>query len=154
MVNYSEYISSSPIWQKKRAERLEIDGHRCVVCKHDGSEYRLEVHHLTYDNFGDEDVLYDLVTTCKRCHPVLDCIWKDRKYAARSHKPTFVAPIGEMPGRNSAKKGEIPHGMADTALQVEFVGSADYAQRADSRPHEQMVAGDQDYFRQARQVRR
>jgi hypothetical protein len=151
---YNDYISSSSVWALKRAQRLHLDNNKCVVCKHDGSEYRLEVHHLHYKNFGNEDVLYDLVTACARCHPYLDDVRKARKYAARSHKPTFVAPVGEMPGRHSARKGEIPHGMADTSLQVDFIGSTDYAQRADSRPPEQMVTGDQDYFRQARQVRR
>ena len=31
-MDYYQYLKSKE-WQLKRAERLEIDGHKCVICK-------------------------------------------------------------------------------------------------------------------------
>jgi HNH endonuclease len=145
-MTWQEYIGS-PQWAIKRAERLEIDHHRCVVCKGDGSDYRLEVHHLHYQTLGDENALLDLVTACSRCHPFLDDIRKARTYAARSHNPTFVEV-------SITARMENQHGMAGTSLQIEFIGPSDHAQRPDSRSPEQVVASDQEDFIQARQDRR
>jgi hypothetical protein len=44
---------------------LAIDNFTCQRC---GSKQDVQVHHLTYENFGDEDVYNDLITLCKRCH--------------------------------------------------------------------------------------
>lgn len=65
---YYAYLNS-PEWKVKRDQRLEIDGHKCVLCG--GTERRgstLNVHHLTYDNVYMEDVRHDLVTLCHICH--------------------------------------------------------------------------------------
>lgn len=67
----SEYYAylDSPEWKRKREQRLEIDGHKCVLCgatERQGST--LNVHHLTYDNMYQEDVQHDLVTLCRTCH--------------------------------------------------------------------------------------
>ena len=59
---YERYIHS-PAWHSKAECRLEIDGHICQVCGKDASD----VHHLTYDRFGHED-MNDLVSLCRDCH--------------------------------------------------------------------------------------
>lgn len=64
-ISYEEYIGRSPRWQEKRVERLKIDNFKCVVC---GETHNLHVHHITYENLGNEDVDNDLVTLCKGCH--------------------------------------------------------------------------------------
>ena len=61
---YQEYMQS-PEWQSKRSNRLKIDNYQCQKC---GRPMDLEVHHLTYDNFGNENVYTDLITLCKSCH--------------------------------------------------------------------------------------
>lgn len=60
---YGEYLHS-PEWAKKRKQRLILDDHRCTLCGHDMG---LQVHHLTYDFVGQEE-LGDLRTLCEPCH--------------------------------------------------------------------------------------
>lgn len=60
---YSEYMRSGA-WRDKRKDRLDRDGHQCRHC---GAATKLEVHHLTYERFGKEQ-LNDLITLCKSCH--------------------------------------------------------------------------------------
>lgn len=67
---YMDYLASHE-WAKKRLERIGIDGFRCCVCISGETDYPLEVHHLTYDNIGDEDVENDLITLCSACHAAL-----------------------------------------------------------------------------------
>jgi uncharacterized protein YnzC (UPF0291/DUF896 family) len=62
--SYYDYIESQA-WQAKRSKRLMIDNLTCQRC---GSKKDVQVHHLTYENFGNEDVYNDLITLCKRCH--------------------------------------------------------------------------------------
>lgn len=64
---YQSYLMSDN-WQRKRRERLEIDGHKCVMC---GSRSRLQVHHVNYRHLGYEDPMSDLCTVCKSCHKKL-----------------------------------------------------------------------------------
>lgn len=64
---YKEYLKSEH-WQNVRAKRLKIDNHRCYLC---GRAKALNVHHLRYDNLGNEDVKEDLVTLCYKCHQML-----------------------------------------------------------------------------------
>lgn len=62
--NYNKYIHSSA-WRRKRERVLKRDHYKCRKCGK--RNCRLEVHHLTYKNFGDEP-LNDLITVCSRCH--------------------------------------------------------------------------------------
>lgn len=55
----------TPAWAMKRNERLKLDGYKCAKC---GFTRALEVHHINYERFGNEDVSRDLVTLCKKCH--------------------------------------------------------------------------------------
>jgi len=50
----------------------------CVLCNHDGSEYPLQIHHRTYERYGNEE-LRDLCLLCTRCHDfVTNYIRQDR----------------------------------------------------------------------------
>lgn len=62
-VNYYEYIASKE-WQRKRLARIKLDGYKCHIC---GSSRNLNVHHLTYERLGHED-MEDLMTLCRSCH--------------------------------------------------------------------------------------
>lgn len=61
--------------------RLECDGFVCRVCgrlgEQEGGEAKLNVHHLTYKNFKNEE-LEDLITACKDCHKYIHKIRKKR----------------------------------------------------------------------------
>ena len=61
---YYNYLQSNE-WKTIREIRLELDYYRCVICE---STTNLQIHHLTYDNVGDEDIRNDLITLCMLCH--------------------------------------------------------------------------------------
>lgn len=65
---YEDYLKS-PEWQQKRSERLRLDGYKCQRC---GRPMDLQVHHLTYNNIGHENIYTDLITLCKRCHEAVE----------------------------------------------------------------------------------
>lgn len=65
---YQHYIRS-PEWRELAERRLEIDGHRCVVCGCSGTPANpLECHHLSYRRLGQEDVFLDVCSLCRCCH--------------------------------------------------------------------------------------
>lgn len=76
---YKEYIASTQ-WKKKRKQVLERARYRCEKCKIPTD--RLEVHHLTYDRLGRED-LHDLLAVCQDCHKVEDKLRANRTEANR-----------------------------------------------------------------------
>ena len=61
--NYNEYIKSAE-WLNFRQLVLERDKNMCQGCLKSEAE---EVHHLTYDNLGNE-LLFELISVCKPCH--------------------------------------------------------------------------------------
>jgi len=63
-INYNDYISS-PAWKKKRGQRILIDNKTCQMCG--ATNVLLNVHHITYDSLGNED-MKDLITLCVPCH--------------------------------------------------------------------------------------
>lgn len=65
--DYDRYLHS-PHWQETKQKRLDLDEHKCAFCK---STENLNVHHLTYDRIGNENVRHDLVTLCQDCHKKL-----------------------------------------------------------------------------------
>jgi hypothetical protein len=60
---YAEYLSS-PQWRDKRKAVIARENGICQGCRIAKID---EVHHLTYDNRGDE-LLFQLVGLCKTCH--------------------------------------------------------------------------------------
>ena len=66
---YKRYMRSRD-WEHKRQRRLEVDGHKCVMCGRPESKCRngLQVHHISYTRLGNEDVGNDLVSLCPGCH--------------------------------------------------------------------------------------
>jgi 5-methylcytosine-specific restriction endonuclease McrA len=64
---YEKYIKSEQ-WEAKRQERIKIDG-CCVMCGRPLDKIRsVQVHHISYERLGAEDVYTDLVTLCGTCH--------------------------------------------------------------------------------------
>jgi len=76
----------TPEFQARRLEAFERDQHRCVACNHDGSEYRLECHHRTYENGGNPK-LEDLYILCSDCHDLIT----DKMRRKRNQSKTIVA---------------------------------------------------------------
>jgi hypothetical protein len=73
---YTDFLTT-PYWKSIAKYVKERDGNRCVKC---GADRRLHVHHLNYQNHGDElHHLDDLICVCRKCHRELhgDRIHKD-----------------------------------------------------------------------------
>ena len=66
--SYSDYINSSE-WQLKRSARLKMDNYQCQKC---GSTRSLQVHHINYERFKNENIATDLITLCKSCHEAIE----------------------------------------------------------------------------------
>ena len=75
-MNYQVYIDSRP-WQRLRVRILKRDRNQCTKC---GRKHELDVHHLNYDQLGQEQE-EDVVTLCRRCH-------RDEHYYADYIEPT------------------------------------------------------------------
>ncbi len=60
---YLAYIHSEA-WRTRRQRALQRAGFRCQVC---GERTRLQVHHVTYANLGNE-LDNDLTVLCWWCH--------------------------------------------------------------------------------------
>lgn len=60
---YATYLAS-PRWRVTRIWALALAGYRCQECR---SKVELQVHHLNYENLGNEGPA-DLVVLCKPCH--------------------------------------------------------------------------------------
>lgn len=64
---YKQYMKSDE-WEQKRQERIAIDK-GCVMCGRPIEKIKsVQVHHVTYKNLGNEDVLTDICTLCGSCH--------------------------------------------------------------------------------------
>ncbi len=64
LLPYVEYLKTE-WWNSIKRLRLAFDKYKCVECH---STRELDVHHLTYENLGDENIETDLITLCRRCH--------------------------------------------------------------------------------------
>ena len=68
MINYKQYMRSEK-WRYKKAQRMQIDDNKCCMCGRDIKHVKsMQVHHVSYKNLGDEDVMKDLCTLCGSCH--------------------------------------------------------------------------------------
>ena len=117
----------SEAWEAKRQQRLAIDGQRCQTCLHDGTLWRLEVHHKTYERLGDEDVERDLITLCCECHEAITNVIRSRRYDG---KPV---PVGCVSGVSSTRK-DVTYGMEDACVSDHGRCSSDHAQWIARKP--------------------
>lgn len=90
MAWYRRYLKSER-WAAIRKRRMALDGWRCVLC---GSETSLQVHHLTYEMVGREE-LDDLRTTCEPCHK--DLHERADELRAQEGRPTRKANTKRAP---------------------------------------------------------
>jgi 5-methylcytosine-specific restriction endonuclease McrA len=81
-LSYYDYLHSDE-WQRKRRQRLKLDGYRCQMC---GSGTNVQVHHISYDNLRKDAEIDDLVTLCRACH-------------AKVHSTDLAIPKGQRNNR-------------------------------------------------------
>ncbi len=123
---YGRYIASRQ-WACKRDARKELDSHRCQTCLHDGTVYRLEVHHKTYERFKNEDVEKDLITLCVQCHEAVTNVIRCRRYDG---KPV---PVGCVSVVSSSRK-DVSYGLEDADVSDHRRRAADHAQWSSRKP--------------------
>jgi 5-methylcytosine-specific restriction endonuclease McrA len=69
---YAEYLETAH-WADRRDRKIAASGGQCDRCgfygqrDQDGRLHGLDVHHLTYETLGHED-MSDLETLCRTCH--------------------------------------------------------------------------------------
>lgn len=75
---YKQYMKS-PQWEQKKQERIEIDK-CCVMCLRPLDKIRkINIHHITYERLGNENVLTDLCTLCGTCHKKIHNYYNRRR---------------------------------------------------------------------------
>lgn len=60
---HKQYLNSFE-WKQKRLQVLKRDSYLCQGCLTNSAT---DVHHLTYDNWGNE-LLFQLISVCRQCH--------------------------------------------------------------------------------------
>lgn len=91
---YQAYLRSAA-WRKRRGYALARAGNRCEGCGVSSLERRLEVHHITYDRLGFED-LRDLRVLCPECHERADEKRDEatcRRAARRAREANYAARL-------------------------------------------------------------
>jgi hypothetical protein len=69
---YADYLQTDH-WKQLRDRKVAASDNRCERCgfyaqrDHEGLLWGIDVHHLTYEHLGQED-LADLETLCRTCH--------------------------------------------------------------------------------------
>jgi HNH endonuclease len=76
-ITHREYLQS-PLWRSIRLKAIEHYGEICGKC----GGYGNDVHHLTYDRVGGEELLEDLQVLCRDCHEAIHAMER----ATRSQK--------------------------------------------------------------------
>jgi hypothetical protein len=146
-LSYEAYIASDR-WKSLREKQLEIDGYRCKTCGEDGSEYRLEVHHI-YGGppdfgypmpLGEEKPGKDLITLCRYCHEAITNGARDRR--AGKKLPELIESERVTP-----RKG-IDH-VSKAELSIDIGKSDIVAQWAECRPAKPLGESAQSRFEQA-----
>jgi len=68
-ISHREYLKS-PLWKDIRARAIKHYGEVCGKC----GQYGNDVHHLTYDRVGGEELIEDLQVLCRDCHEAIHSI--------------------------------------------------------------------------------
>jgi hypothetical protein len=74
-VDYKIYIQSEE-WNRIRKLKIAQANYTCERCNK--KNVRLEVHHLTYDNLGHEN-MEDLIAVCRKCHLEMELEKENKK---------------------------------------------------------------------------
>lgn len=109
--NYFKYINSDA-WFIKRSEALEFHGRKCKSC---GSKNKLDVHHLTYERFGNE-LLKDLTILCRQCHELTHLKLNDANNWRPKKKFKYLLPKNQKANvklKMEKKLSKLKHRLPD-----------------------------------------
>ena len=60
---YLEYLKSTD-WKERRKELMEEANNVCSLC----GAIATQLHHINYDNLGEEELEVDVIAVCNDCH--------------------------------------------------------------------------------------
>ena len=78
MNEYAEYLKSDE-WKERRKMLMEEADWTCMKC----GEKATQLHHVSYENIGEEELIDDVIAVCKDCH---DEIHGKGDYGYEEHK--------------------------------------------------------------------
>ena len=76
---YIEYLKSDD-WKERRKYLMELANWTCCQCDNKATQ----LHHLKYDNLGNEELDIDVIPLCKDCH---DNIHGKGEYGYEEYRP-------------------------------------------------------------------
>jgi hypothetical protein len=80
--SYQDYLNNSPHWHIFRMTRI---GKRCWCCG-EWNRYYLVLHHVSYENLGEERDA-DVLTLCKWCHEHChELIYRNKATLTNAHE--------------------------------------------------------------------
>jgi len=68
-LSHRAYLQS-PLWKQIRKKALDKYGEVCFKCKERGTD----VHHLTYERAGGNELIEDLQVLCRGCHEAIHAV--------------------------------------------------------------------------------
>jgi hypothetical protein len=103
-IRYTQYLRSE-LWQQRRQAKLQQAKYKCQYCKERGY---LQVHHLNYDHFGDEQS-NELIVLCPAHHWVADVIRKngDPELLEKINQP-FQKSLEQLHEEQKNNRGRSP----------------------------------------------
>ena len=110
---HHEFIKSDQ-WKQIRKRLFSIRGKKCEKC---GNDIFVEVHHLTYERFGGNELDLDLIILCRECH---------KKAHGKPNKKDFIyyrtRAISKYGLKKSGNKGWCS--LAKTVLSIEGIDTS------------------------------
>jgi 5-methylcytosine-specific restriction endonuclease McrA len=102
IVSYRRYLKSDK-WLNLKKQVFERDKHRCQTCH---AIKQLEVHHVTYDRLGNEN-LDDLIMLCKLCHEAITNVIRGERYKGKEIREEIYKRTIPEESKGDKKNGNV-----------------------------------------------
>ena len=90
-INHRAYLQS-PLWKQIRQKAIDAYGTICGKCGNHGTD----VHHLTYDRVGGNELLEDLQVLCRECHEAIHAMERATRKQKTKRKGCTVEVLFSM----------------------------------------------------------
>lgn len=110
-INHRAYLQS-PLWKKIRQKAIDEYGTICGKC----GGYGTDVHHLTYDRVGGNELLEDLQVLCRECHEAIHAVERSTKKDKKGKTSCSVKTLYNLLSEKQKKHLEEKYGGNSYAL--------------------------------------
>jgi hypothetical protein len=90
-ISHREYLKS-PLWKSIRARAIKHYGEVCGKC----GQYGNDVHHLTYDRVGGEELIEDLQVLCRDCHEAIHAMERATRRQKKTRRGCTIEVLYSM----------------------------------------------------------